>query len=136
MELIMANVTDKQRKAFWAYVKQPGVGMNRARKLMGEVTKGITSLRDPAMTPGKMNAVLEVFAHYFKKAVVRQGKNEIALRTKEQKQEIMQLKASLGWPDEKYHQLCRLCLGRHEPLSLDEAARVIQEMKNNLKVKR
>lgn len=129
----MANVTHAQRRAFWAYVRQPGVGINRARALMGKVTKGITSLRHPGMTPWKMSMVLKTFAHYFDagpdpEEKVQQGRNTIPLRTKEQKQEINRLKKALGWTDEKYHQLCRLCIGRHEPLSKLEAAHIIKEM--------
>lgn len=137
----MANVTNAQRRAFWAYVRRPGVGINRARRLMQKVTKGITSLRHPGMTPWKMNQVLETFSHYFEKpgkpaAEIKKGNDTILMRTSEQKQDIARLKQSLGWTDEKYHELCRLVIGRHEPLSQPEAARVIKEMQKILKVKR
>lgn len=139
----MAKVTSAQRRAFWAYVRRPGVGINRARGLMKTVTKGITSLRDSQMTPWKMSMVLETFSHYFRgdcqgqgQVEVKQGNNTIQLRTSEQKQEIARLKESLGWTDEKYHELCRLVIGRHEPLSQPEAARVIKEMQKLLRVSR
>ncbi len=130
----MSGVTEGQRKAFWAYVGKPGVGENRARRLMGRVTKGIISLRDPRMTSWKMCFVLEAFKYYFGGGP--REKKKLVLRTEMQESEILCLIDSLGWNREKYCSLSRLMIGRDEPLMEWEAGRVIREMEKLLKIKK
>jgi hypothetical protein len=49
-------ITDSQRKRFFALAQL--LSLARCRELLEIVTKGITSLRDPNLTPWKMSCVL------------------------------------------------------------------------------
>jgi hypothetical protein len=127
----MANVTDAQRKAFFLYCGK--YGASRMRELLKEIT-GVSSLRAPGMTIGKMGVFIEYVKEHppapspTRPVIIKHGSYEIHLITQEQKRTINQLKAALGYDRSKYNLLSKLIVGRTEPLTRNEAGAIIREM--------
>jgi hypothetical protein len=135
-------ITKSQRGLFFVFVNN--LGRDRVYTILEQVTKGITSLRDPFITPWKMSWVLfELISRYpdalqsrDREKVVKKGNNVIQLISGDERRAIETLLKIARLSEHEYIVFCQRNIGRNAPCSHDDAIVIMKELQKIISIKK
>ena len=145
--IVMSNISHQQRKTFFLIANR--IGRENAYSVLENVTRGITSLKDPRLTFGKMRSVLEELINatdieikrkpkkkkYRRPLEIKKGEKVIKLITPEQRKSIERMCGKVGFDEERYHAFCERIIKKSEPATVHEAQAVMAGLKEMIRLR-
>jgi hypothetical protein len=133
------KIRDGQRALFFVFVH--AIGKNSCYEMLQAVTR-CESLRDSRLTPGMMGDVLSELLIAHPNALdgsnshqINQGNKRIQLITKDKKEAIQNLRATAKIKPLDYQKLCREHIGLDEPMTDEQADKIIEVLSERVKAK-